>query len=451
MTVSSDPFRNDYIGTGSVDTYSYGFRIFAESDLLVTQVDTSGIETTLVLNTDYTVTGVGAFSGGTIVLTGNLASGYGLTIRGVFTIEQQTDLRNQGGYKPETVEDALDYLTRLTQQQQDVLGRAIIKPETEAASALTLPTVDVRKNKFLSFDAVGGPIAASAVTGAPVTSFMETLLDDTDAEAGRATLGIVDSGFAAHAQTVPNMTVGLTAGKIYDPALQVIAEKVAQNTATFVAPTTNPRIDRIVVSNTDGTVSVIAGAEAASPVPPALTENVFPVAKVTLAVGMTEITDSLIENERPGFVKPAPSHLIAIKTADESVSSSTTVQDDDHLFFTLAANSFYELKCWLRVYAATGTPHFRYAFVEADGEYDTYVRSFDQGGTTTTASDAANESVVDDVLALNAATEKLMEITGWIRTGGSGGVFKLQWAQWTSDATATTVRAGSYMKVEKLN
>ena len=60
MTVSSDPFRNDYIGTGSVDTYSYGFRIFAESDLVVTQVDTSGIETTLVLNTDYTVTGVGA-------------------------------------------------------------------------------------------------------------------------------------------------------------------------------------------------------------------------------------------------------------------------------------------------------------------------------------------------------------------------------------------------------
>lgn len=193
MTVQSEVRRNDYIGNGAVDTYSYGFRIYEEEDLLITQVDPVGVETELVLTADYTVSGVGSFapaSRNITLLAGNLPSGYGLTIRFRTGITQGADLRNQGGFFPEVVEDALDRLTQIDQQQQDEVDRSIKLPETETGIML-LPTLAQRSGRWLAFDGSGDPIASSGPAGAPVSVFMETVLDDTSAAAARATLGAV--------------------------------------------------------------------------------------------------------------------------------------------------------------------------------------------------------------------------------------------------------------------
>jgi hypothetical protein len=184
--------RNDYTGNGATDTYSYTFKIFAEGDLLVTQRDaaTVPVETTLVLNTDYTVTGVGSASGGTIVLTaGNLTSNYLLTIRRVRALTQETDVRNQGDFYPEVHEDAFDHHVMIAQQQQDELNRGLRLPETEAGSAAsrTLPTD--RASKYLAFDADRNPIASAAQSGVPTSAFMTTMLDDETAAEARNTLG----------------------------------------------------------------------------------------------------------------------------------------------------------------------------------------------------------------------------------------------------------------------
>lgn len=152
MSISSATNRVDYTGNGAVDTYSYTFRIFAQGDLLVTVKDTSDVETTLTISTDYTVTGVGSTSGGTVVLVnsgqawldgdGDLLSGYTLTIRRVVDLVQETDIRNQGDFYPETHEDAFDYLTMIDQQQQDEISRSVKNPETIPTSTFnpTLPT-----------------------------------------------------------------------------------------------------------------------------------------------------------------------------------------------------------------------------------------------------------------------------------------------------------------------
>ena len=144
MSLASATNRVDYTGNGSVDTYSYTFKIFAQTDLLVTVRDTSGVETELTLTTDYTVTGVGASAGGTIVLVnssqawltagGDLKSSYALTIRRVRPVTQSTDIRNQGEFYPETHEDALDHLIMVDQQQQDELDRSLKLPETVSSS-----------------------------------------------------------------------------------------------------------------------------------------------------------------------------------------------------------------------------------------------------------------------------------------------------------------------------
>ena len=207
-TVSTTAPRNDYVGNGATATYSYTFRIFAATDLRVTTRTTAGVETTLTYPTDYTVTGVNKAAGGTITLTaGNLTSGYALTIRFDRTPRQSTDLRNQGAFFAQTHEDKFDELTRYAQQNEDELNRALKLPETEAgtAAATTLPAATERASKFLGWDSSGNPIAAAGTSSdlGPVSSYINTLLDDTTAAAARTTLDVTQAINSLTAETAP--------------------------------------------------------------------------------------------------------------------------------------------------------------------------------------------------------------------------------------------------------
>ena len=121
----------------------------------------------------------------------------------------------------------------------------------------------------------------------------KTNIDGAFAVAAR----VVDA-FSPHEQSTPNMTVRLNAGFLWDVSGSVLTEVAAQSTGTITAPTTNPRIDRVVVDATTGTVSVITGSEAASPVAPAITAGKLPVCQVSLATSTTQIGNSLITDER---------------------------------------------------------------------------------------------------------------------------------------------------------
>lgn len=239
MSLSDTTNRNNYTGNGSTATYAYNFKIFLESDLEVKITDTSDDSVvTLVLNTDYTVSGEGDQSGGNIVLidagqawidgSSFLDSGYDLSIRRVRPLTQITDIRNQGPSYPSAVEDGIDHAVMLCQQQQDEINRAIRFPSTEDGSIPNseLPSATSRANKFLAFDADGEPIASSGgiSSSLAVSSFIETLLDDTTAVEARATLGVtgdISSGtkmlfYQASAPT------GWTAVAVNDKFLRVV-------------------------------------------------------------------------------------------------------------------------------------------------------------------------------------------------------------------------------------
>lgn len=142
MSISTQTSRVDYVGNGATDEYDYTFPIISDSDLRVSVRDDDDVETTLVLNTDYTVDGAGDEDGGSItLLDGNLTSGHVLTIRRVRQLKQLTDIRNQGEFFPETHEDAFDHLIMIDQQQQDELNRSVKLPETISSSSFdpTLP------------------------------------------------------------------------------------------------------------------------------------------------------------------------------------------------------------------------------------------------------------------------------------------------------------------------
>lgn len=70
-----------------------------------------------------------------------------------------------------------------------------------------------------------------------------------------AVLARLAAAFAPRELATPQMKVHIDAGALFIG--NTLTEKAAQNTATITAPTTNPRIDRVVVDQSTGAASVV--------------------------------------------------------------------------------------------------------------------------------------------------------------------------------------------------
>ncbi|WP_395490895.1 phage tail protein [Cedecea davisae] len=116
MTVSTEVDHNEYTGNGVTTSFPYTFRIFKKGDLVVQTVDLSENIRVLILDTDYSVTGTGKYSGGNVVLTSPLENNWRIAVSRELPVTQETDLRNQGKFFAEVHEDAFDKLTMLIQQ-----------------------------------------------------------------------------------------------------------------------------------------------------------------------------------------------------------------------------------------------------------------------------------------------------------------------------------------------
>jgi len=116
-------------------------------------------------------------------------------------------------------------------------------------------------------------------------------------QAIQAMIGTLARGMFAPEPTLPaSMIMTIAAG--YLPAAGGVQALAQQQTAAFVAPVANPRIDRIVMNRVTGAITVVAGAPAVTPVAPALPAGTLPLAQVSLTVGMTAITAAAILDER---------------------------------------------------------------------------------------------------------------------------------------------------------
>lgn len=138
-----------------------------------------------------------------------------------------------------------------------------------------------------------------------------------------------------------------------------------------------------------------------------------------------------------------------VKSVDETVTSSTTLQDDDELVATLEPNSIYELTTMFKI-TSNGIADFKFQFIEADGVYD--IRgAYWETDIGTVNFIITSEATTFSVIPITNTNEHLVELKGIIETGASGGVFQLQWAQFASDAVDTKLLANSYIKFVKIN
>jgi hypothetical protein len=130
-----------YVGTGLVDTYAYAFLVNDETDLTVKIRNTIDEETTLVLNTDYTVTGVGNPNGGDVVLSSTLVLNYKLVAYRDMPYLQEIDLTNQEAFFLESMEDGLDNVTMLVQQLSAKAERGVYREETDDSEIPTFTEI----------------------------------------------------------------------------------------------------------------------------------------------------------------------------------------------------------------------------------------------------------------------------------------------------------------------
>lgn len=186
MTVSSSTSRVSYSGNGATTAFAVPFYFLANSQLLVVLRSSTGVETTQVLGTNYSVTGAGVLTGGTVTMTVAPASGTTLVISRNVPLTQETDLQPNDRLPAETLEQSLDKLTMIAQQFDEADDRTLKFPLTDSTSiSAALPPSGTRAGKFLKFDLNGAP-TAEAVPGLSLTvkdfgAVCDGVTDDTAA------------------------------------------------------------------------------------------------------------------------------------------------------------------------------------------------------------------------------------------------------------------------------
>ena len=166
MTVSSTTNKATYSGNGTTTAFTVPFYFLEAADLQVILRSSAGVETVQTLTSQYTVTGAGVASGGTVTMLTAPASGTTLTVLRNVSPTQETDLLPNDRLPAESLETALDKLTMLVQQLDEESGRSIKLAATDSSSLVaTLSPSSARANKLLSFDSSGNPVAALGTSG----------------------------------------------------------------------------------------------------------------------------------------------------------------------------------------------------------------------------------------------------------------------------------------------
>ena len=132
-------------GNDSATAFPFTFKVFAKEDIQVQLTDVAAVTTTLVLDSDYSVSvnaDQDASPGGTItypISGAPLATGEKLVALGAIEYSQVTDLPAGGAYRAKVVEDALDRTVFQIQQLAEENSRALTLPASAATADTTLP------------------------------------------------------------------------------------------------------------------------------------------------------------------------------------------------------------------------------------------------------------------------------------------------------------------------
>lgn len=116
------------------------------------------------------------------------------------------------------------------------------------------------------------------------------------------------SFFLPYEQASPDLTLAISPGKCFFK--KTLVDYAGGNTANFTAPSSDPRIDLLYLTEA-GVLTILTGTEAASPTAPSIPENTFPICYVYNRVGQTSVKETddstngyIYQDLRPAMVTP---------------------------------------------------------------------------------------------------------------------------------------------------
>lgn len=244
MTVAATTRKaGPYTGNGATTAFPFGFKVFAASEVVVTQTDLAGAETTLALTTNYTVAlnaDQDANPGGTVNMLVAPANGYLLTLTSNVALSQSVTLTNGGSFYPSVISAALDRVTILAQQLAEQVGRAV---KVSVSSSSTPDQIISSINTAAST----ATAAASAASGSATAA-----AGSATAASGSATAA------AASAAALPNVSGGANTVPVINDTATNWLFKTAAQFLTFLGGNT---ANGPVVLNGAGKLPAVDGSQ----------------------------------------------------------------------------------------------------------------------------------------------------------------------------------------------
>jgi len=142
------------------------------------------------------------------------------------------------------------------------------------------------------------------------------------------------------------------------------------------------------------------------------------------------------------------SQITRAKTGNQSVTASTTLVDDEHLQFPVAAGEIWVVDVFLKVEFNTA------------GQIKVAFNGPSSMNFVSLAASLTSEGIVPST-GVTSVLDTAVPLVCALATGGmiqmrcafaasQAGTFAVRWAQNTSNAAATTVREGSYLVAQKI-
>ena len=159
--------------------------------------------------------------------------------------------------------------------------------------------------------------------------------------------------------------------------------------------------------------------------------------------------NTLTNNGNASFSPDAPfsgfNEVLKVrKSGTQTIANSTTLSADSDLKLSLAANTTYIIDGVIFASSTSATPDIKIAFF---GQTGSDIRIGYTNDTDEMVLDSGDES---SRISLRANTPTSIHLHGTVTTSGTSGDLVLKWAQATSNAAATAVLRGGYLRAEAI-
>lgn len=243
---------------------------------------------------------------------------------------------------------------------------------------------------------------------------------------------------------------GVTKTVVSEDDPQTLTNKTL-TTPTLTSPVLNTGVSGTAV-DTDGTLA--GNSDTKLPSQKAVKTYVdTEVAEIPDLASGAGITLSTVGDVTTISVSPGANDQYVIAPSDVSRTSTIAVADDSVLSLVVTTNAVYEVMAYL-IYDGDSAGDFRSGWSAPTGAtFNWGINALRSAASSGSDSFDGNNRIISDTAisgAVGVGTSLRAQVVGVLTTAGTSGSFVFRWAQGTSSATATTRKAGSYLRLRRL-